>query len=245
MQIIPAIDLKDGNCVRLLKGEEGSETIFSDSPVQQAKKWQDCGALTLHLVDLDGAFTGSPKNREVIKDIVRSVQCAVQLGGGIRDIETIDDYISTGISRIILGTAAFRDPGLLSRACEKYPGKIAVGLDTKGGKIAIKGWKETIEDSTEQVLKNMKDAGVSLIINTNVDRDGTLDGIDINDVKEFMEMSPVPVVASGGISTDTDLQKLSALNTDKLYGAILGKSIYQGTIDLKTAIQKYHNNDAI
>jgi phosphoribosylformimino-5-aminoimidazole carboxamide ribotide isomerase len=166
MQIIPAIDLKDGNCVRLLKGEEDSETIFSKSPVEQAKKWESCGAATLHLVDLDGAFTGSPKNHGVIKDIVRRVDCEVQVGGGIRDLSTIDDYINSGVSRIILGTAAFKDPLLLKNACDKYPGKIAVGIDTKGGKIAIKGWKETIEDSTQQALNNLKDVGVSLIIHT-------------------------------------------------------------------------------
>ncbi len=242
MQIIPAIDLKDGNCVRLLKGEEGSETIFSKNPVEQAKKWESCGATTLHLVDLDGAFTGSPKNQGVIKDIVRRVNCATQVGGGIRELQAIDDYINSGVSRIILGTAAFKDPELLKNACDKYPGKIAVGIDTKGGKIAIKGWKETIEDSTEQVLNNLKDIGVSLIIYTNVDRDGTMQGIDIDSVNEFIKMSPVPVIASGGISTDNDLENLSRLNSDKLYGAILGKSIYKGTIDLQKAIERYHNN---
>ncbi len=242
MQIIPAIDLKDGNCVRLLKGEEGSETIFSQNPVEQAKKWESCGATTLHLVDLDGAFTGSPKNQGVIKDIVRSIDCDAQVGGGIRELQAIDDYINSGVSRIILGTAAFKDPELLKNACDKYPGKIAVGIDTKGGKIAIKGWKETIEDSTEQVLNNLKDIGVSLIIYTNVDRDGTMQGIDIDSVNEFIKLSPVPVIASGGISTDNDLDNLNRLNSDKLCGAILGKSIYQGTIDLKEAIKRYHNN---
>ncbi|NIP38276.1 MAG: 1-(5-phosphoribosyl)-5-[(5-phosphoribosylamino)methylideneamino]imidazole-4-carboxamide isomerase [Candidatus Dadabacteria bacterium] len=242
MQIIPAIDLKDGNCVRLLKGEEGSETIFSTSPVEQAKKWESCGAATLHLVDLDGAFTGSPKNREVIKKIVKAISCEVQLGGGIRELGTIDYYISSGVSRIILGTAAFKDPDLLKSACDKYPGRIAVGLDTKGGRIAIKGWKETIDDSTEQVLKDLENIGVSMIINTNVDRDGTLEGIDTDSVKEFLDSSPVPVIASGGISTDIDLENLNNLNSNNLYGAILGKSIYQGTIDLKKAIERFHNN---
>ncbi|NIT13385.1 MAG: 1-(5-phosphoribosyl)-5-[(5-phosphoribosylamino)methylideneamino]imidazole-4-carboxamide isomerase [Candidatus Dadabacteria bacterium] len=242
MQIIPAIDLKDGNCVRLVKGEEGSETIFSTSPVDQAKKWVSCGAQTLHLVDLDGAFTGLPKNRDVIKEIVKAVDCEVQLGGGIRELRTIDDYISSGISRIILGTAAFKDPDLLRGACNKYPGKIAVGIDTKGGKIAIKGWKETIEDSTEHVLNSLERAGVSMIINTNVDRDGTLEGIDTNSVSRFLDLSPVPVIASGGISTQDDLENLKNLNSDKLFGAILGKSIYQGTIDLKKAIERYHNH---
>ncbi|NIS09376.1 MAG: 1-(5-phosphoribosyl)-5-[(5-phosphoribosylamino)methylideneamino]imidazole-4-carboxamide isomerase [Candidatus Dadabacteria bacterium] len=241
MQIIPAIDLKDGNCVRLLKGEENSETIFSYSPVEQAKKWESCGAQTLHLVDLDGAFSGSPKNREVIKDIVNAIDCDVQLGGGIRELSTIDDYINSGITRIILGTAAFKDPELLKHACNKYPGRIAVGLDTKGGKIAIKGWKETIEDSTEQVLKDLENIGVSMIINTNVDRDGTLEGIDTDSVKEFLDSSPVPVIASGGISTEADLKNLNKLRSKKLFGAILGKSIYQGTIDLRKAIKRYHN----
>lgn len=242
MQIIPAIDLKDGNCVRLFKGEEDSETIFSNNPVEQAIIWESCGAQTLHLVDLDGAFTGFPKNRDVIKEIVKAINCEVQLGGGIRELSTIDDYIGSEVSRIILGTAAFKDPELLRSACEKYPGKIAVGLDTKGGKIAIEGWKETIEDSTEHVLEKLEQSGVSMIINTNVDRDGTLEGIDTNSVAEFLELSPLPVIASGGISTDNDLENLKNLNSDKLFGAILGKSIYKGTIDLKTAIQRYHNN---
>lgn len=239
MIIIPAIDIKDGKCVRLFKGEEEQVTVFSEHPSKIAKQWEEAGAKWIHVVDLDGAFSGRPKNYDVIKSIVNAVNCPVQVGGGIRNIDTVREYVSMGVKRIILGTAAFSDQDFLRNACSEYPQEIAVGIDTKEGKIAVKGWTEVIDQSTEDVLQNMHEAGVSVILNTNVDRDGTMEGINIDGAKEFIEKSPIPVIASGGIATMEDLEKLSSIEHLGIYGAILGKSIYTGSINLKEAIQRY------
>ena len=239
MIIIPAIDLKDGKCVRLFKGEEGQVTVFSDNPSEIAKKWEDAGAAWIHVVDLDGAFQGKPKNYNVIKSIVETVSCPVQVGGGIRNIDTVREYIAIGVKRVILGTAAFSDQDFLKNACSEYPKEIAVGIDTKNGKIAVKGWTEVIEEDTGHVLRVMNEAGVSVILNTNIDRDGTMEGINIEGAREFIEQSPIPVIASGGIASMEDLEKLASIERMGLYGAILGKSIYTGSINLKEAIQRY------
>ncbi len=239
MYIIPAIDIKNGNCVRLTKGEEDTEIIFSYDPADVARKWESCGAKWIHVVDLDGAFHGKPENLEVIEKIVSSVSCSIQVGGGIRDEGTVDEYMKAGVDRVIIGTAAFTNTEFLESVCGKYPGKIAVGIDTKSGKIAVKGWKETIDDDCGQVVKELSRKGVSLIIHTDVDRDGTLEGINIDPVSEFINSSEIPVVVSGGISSLQDLEALSGLKNSKLYGVILGKSIYMGNIDLKTAVQRY------
>jgi phosphoribosylformimino-5-aminoimidazole carboxamide ribotide isomerase len=239
MLIIPAIDLKDGKCVRLYKGEEGTETVFSERPGEVAAKWEAAGAKWIHVVDLDGAFRGEPGNLPAVKDIRASVSCNVQVGGGIRNIETVREYVGLGVDRVIIGTAAFNDAGFLRRACEEFPEKIAVGLDTKNGKIAVKGWKEVIDTDTKEALRDLYEAGVSIVLNTNIDRDGTMEGININAAREFIEMSPLPVIASGGIAAMADLDKLDSLGAEGLYGAILGKSLYTGTIDLKEAISRY------
>ncbi|MGH7891363.1 MAG: 1-(5-phosphoribosyl)-5-[(5-phosphoribosylamino)methylideneamino]imidazole-4-carboxamide isomerase [Thermodesulfobacteriota bacterium] len=239
MHIIPAIDLKGGKCVRLYKGEEGTETVFSEHPGETARKWEDCGAEWIHVVDLDGAFAGEPRNMDVIRDIAARVSCPVQAGGGIRNIDTVRKYFSFGVKRVILGTAAFSDDEFLRRACGEFPGGIAVGIDTKKGKIAVKGWTEVIEAGAEEVLRKLDQAGVSVILNTNVDRDGTMEGINIDAAKEFIASSPLPVIASGGIATTDDLDKLKPLEQIGLYGVILGKSIYTGTINLKEAIERY------
>jgi phosphoribosylformimino-5-aminoimidazole carboxamide ribotide isomerase len=239
MQIIPAIDLRDGKCVRLFKGEEGTETVFSENPGEIARRWEESGAEWIHVVDLDGAFTGEPRNMDVVRDIVSQVSCPVQAGGGIRNIETVRTYFTLGVKRVILGTAAFSDDVFLRQACGEFPGSIAVGIDTRNGKIAVKGWKEVIEADTEDVLRRLVDAGVSMILNTNVDRDGTMEGINIDAAKKFIESSPLPVIASGGIATTDDLEKLKPLEEIGLYGVILGKSIYTGTINLTDAIERY------
>ena len=239
MIIIPAIDLKDGKCVRLFKGEEEKVTVFSDHPAQIAKEWEDSGAKWIHVVDLDGAFSGKPKNFNVIKSIVGSVKCPVQVGGGIRNIDTVREYVGIGVKRVILGTAAFNDQDFLRNACSEFPQEIAVGIDTKNGKIAVKGWTEVIDQSTDEVLQNLKTAGVSVVLNTNIDRDGTMEGINIESAREFINESPIPVIASGGIATMEDLEKLASIEHLGLYGAILGKSIYTGSINLKEAIKRY------
>ncbi len=239
MQIIPAIDLKDGKCVRLYKGEESNVTVFSEKPGDVAKKWEDAGASMIHVVDLDGAFSGEPVNLPAIEDILRSVSCPVQLGGGIRNIETVRKYIDMGIKRIIIGTAAFSDNGFLREACTEFPGSIAVGVDTKDGKIAVKGWTEVIDADSTAVLKEFHEIGVSAILNTNIDRDGTMEGINLDQVREFITASPIPVIASGGIASTDDLDKLATIEELGITGAILGKSLYTGTIDLKEAIERY------
>ena len=239
MLIIPAIDLKEGRCVRLLKGEEGTETVFSEDPSNFARKWEGCGAKLIHVVDLDGAFSGQPKNVEVIRKIIESVSCSVQIGGGIRSIEAIEEYIDMGAGRIILGTAAFLDSKFLTESCRRFPDKIAVGIDTKMGNVAVKGWKEVVDLEIESTLDGLKSAGVSLIIHTNVDRDGTMEGVDLESVREFVKASPIPVIGSGGIASMEDIEKLSSLEELGLIGVILGKSIYTGRINLKEAIQRF------
>ena len=239
MLIIPAIDLKGGKCVRLLKGEEGTETVFSENPLQTARKWEGCGARLIHVVDLDGAFSGEPRNFEIIRDIVNTVSADVQVGGGIRNINTVEKYISVGVRRVILGTSAFQDRKFLIDVCKSFPERVGVGIDTKMGKIAVKGWKEVIDLDTEDFLNGLNAIGVSLVIHTDVDRDGTMEGVNLNAVEKFVKSSPIPVITSGGISSMEDIEKLSSLEEFGLVGIILGRSIYTGKINLNKAIQKF------
>lgn len=239
MFVIPAIDLKNGNCVRLLKGEEGTETVFSNSPSDTAKRWEGCGAEWIHVVDLDGAFRGNPRNFEAVEEIVRSVSSSVQVGGGIRNITTVEKYLEIGIKRVIIGTSAFTDRNFLKDICRRFPGEIAVGVDTKGGKIALRGWKETIDTSIAQTILELRDIGVSLVIHTNVDRDGTMEGIDTVSIKSFLSLCPLPVIVSGGIASLADLSEIQSIGDDNLMGAILGKSLYSGSIDLKDGIRRF------
>lgn len=240
MLIIPAIDLKDGRCVRLLKGEEGTETVFSEDPVAVALRWQGAGAALLHLVDLDGAFEGAPRNFDLIRAIAGAVNIPVQAGGGIRSMETVRSYFAAGVSRVILGTAAFSDTPLLEAACAEFPGRIAVGLDTKGGRIAVKGWKEVLDLDMGQVLAGLAESGVAMIIHTDVDRDGTMSGVEVATVEGFLRSCPdLPVVASGGIATMRDLEVLATLEGSGLVGVIVGRSIYTGSIDLPEAVERF------
>lgn len=239
MIIYPAIDIKNGNCVRLLKGEENSETVYSDNPIEIARKWEIAGSSWIHVVDLDGAFGGKPRNFDLVKQMVMSVDCKIQLGGGIRNFETAQSYINAGVERLIIGTAAFSDKTFLAELCKKYPGKIAVGIDTKGGRIAVKGWKEVIEDKVETVIEKFYEMGVSLIVNTNVDRDGTMEGVDTVSIKKFLDNSRLPVIASGGFASMSDLENVNSLDSKNLNGVILGKSLYTDSIDLKEAVKRY------
>ncbi len=242
MKIIPAIDLKDGKCVRLVRGKQGTETVFSDSPSGMAKKWEACGAEWIHVVDLDGAFQGTPRNFHTIEQITSSVFSNIQVGGGIRNITTVEKYLKAGVARVIIGTSAFTDRIFLEDACRKFPGKIAVGVDTRGGKIAVRGWKETIDESLEHTMRKFCDAGVSLVIHTNVDKDGTMEGVETELIKEFLSKCPLPVIISGGIASDSDLKKIQSLNKENLFGVILGKSIYTGSIDLEQSIQRFQQD---
>lgn len=239
LTIIPAIDIKDGNCVRLVRGLEGTETVFSDDPPETARKWEACGAKWIHVVDLDGAFRGSPANFGAVSEIVRAVSSNVQVGGGIRDMAAAERYLEAGARRLILGTSAFTDREFLEEACRRFPGKIAVGVDTRGGKIALRGWKEVTDADVGETTREFADAGVSLVIRTDIDRDGTMEGVDADSIRSFLSECPLPVIASGGIASVSDLEEISSAGDGKLIGAILGKSLYSGSIDLEESIRRF------
>ncbi len=236
MLIIPAIDLKDGFCVRLKQGKKEEVTKYSDDPVKTAQNWVNEGAELIHIVDLDGAFTGTQKNLESIKQIRKNVSVAIELGGGIRDIDTISKLIALGIDRIIIGTAAITNPEFLRKACEQYPGKILTGIDAKDGKVAVKGWQEITEKNAIDLAKEAELAGTHSIIYTDIARDGMLSGPNIEATKKIVESLSIPVIASGGISSMNDIENLTKIK--KLFGAITGKAIYSGAIELREAINK-------
>jgi phosphoribosylformimino-5-aminoimidazole carboxamide ribotide isomerase len=234
MLVIPAIDLKDGHCVRLQQGRKDAVTIYSKDPTATARKWESCGAKVLHVIDLDGAFTGSQKNLKVILEIRTSVKMAIQVGGGIRDIETVYSLLSAGINHVIIGTSAIEDSGFLIEACKKFPEKIFVGIDAKEGKVAVKGWEEISSIEAKELAKRLQFVGISGIIYTDILRDGMLTGPNIPAVEDMVKTVNIPVIASGGIATLEDIKNLSKIKN--LYGAITGKAIYSGSLDLKEAI---------
>jgi phosphoribosylformimino-5-aminoimidazole carboxamide ribotide isomerase len=236
MIVIPAIDLKKGNCVRLEQGEMDRDTIFSTSPAEQAMKWQQAGAELLHLVDLDGAFAGEPKNKGAIEAILKAISIPAQLGGGIRDIATIEAYLSLGLSRVIIGTAAQRNPELVVEACRKFPGQIVVGIDAKNGMVAVQGWAELTNITAVDLARKFEDCGVSAIIYTDISRDGMMGGPNIKATKALAEAISIPVIASGGLSSLKDIKNLMAIEASGVTGAITGKAIYTGAIDLSEAI---------
>jgi len=236
MIVIPAIDLKEGNCVRLEQGEMHRDTIFSDNPAEQALKWEAAGAELIHLVDLDGAFAGEPKNRGAIEAIIKALSIPAQLGGGIRDIATIEAYLSMGLSRVIIGTAAQRNPELVVEACKKFPGKIVVGIDAKNGMVAVQGWAEVTDITAVDLAGKFEDCGVSAIIYTDISRDGMMSGPNIEATKALAEAISIPVIASGGVSSLKDIEDLMAIEKSGISGAITGKAIYSGAINLSEAI---------
>ncbi len=236
MIIIPAIDLKEGNCVRLEQGEMHRDTVFSDNPAEQALKWQNAGAELLHLVDLDGAFAGIPKNKTAIEAIIKALSIPAQLGGGIRDIATIEAYLALGLSRVIIGTAAQRNPELVVDACKKFPGKIVVGIDAKNGMVAVQGWAEVTGITAIELARKFENCGVSAIIYTDISRDGMMAGPNIEATKVLAEAISIPVIASGGVSSLKDIENLMAIEQSGISGAITGKAIYTGAINLAEAI---------
>lgn len=237
MIVIPAIDLKDGKCVRLEQGLMERDTVFNDNPGAQARAWQDQGAELLHIVDLDGAFAGEPKNRSAIEAIVAAISIPSQLGGGIRDIATIEAYLSLGIGRVIIGTAAQRNPELVREACEKFPGRIVVGIDAKDGMVAVQGWAEVTGITAVELAKKFEGFGVAAIIYTDISRDGMLQGPNIEATRQLAEAISIPVIASGGLSTLKDIESLVAIESSGVTGVITGKAIYTGAIDLAEAIR--------
>lgn len=236
MLIYPAIDIREGRCVRLVEGRPDQETVYSDDPAAMARLWQEKGASWLHVVDLDGAFSGSPKNIEVIREIISSVNIPVQVGGGIRDLDVVGEIIGLGAARVILGTVAIVNPELVSLACKKYGDAIVLGIDARDGKVAIEGWGVTAEKNTLELALEMKKTGVGRIIFTDIWRDGTLRGPNIPAIEEMARGTGLKVIASGGVSTLDDLKAIKKLEGIGVDGVIMGKSLYAGTVNLQDAL---------
>jgi phosphoribosylformimino-5-aminoimidazole carboxamide ribotide isomerase len=239
MLIIPAIDLKDGHCVRLKQGDMDAATVFSEDPAAMAAQWLKQGARRLHVVDLNGAVAGKPKNEAAIKAIVKAVggELPIQLGGGIRDLDTIEAYIDAGIGHVVIGTAAVKTPGFLQDACTAFQGHVIVALDAKDGKVAVDGWSKMTRHDVIDLAKKFQDYGVEAVIYTDIGRDGMLTGVNIEATVELARQLTVPVIASGGITDLKDVEKLCAVQSEGIMGAITGRAVYQGTLDF-TAAQK-------
>ena len=236
MIVIPAIDLKEGRCVRLEQGLMERDTVFNVNPAAQALEWQRQGAELLHIVDLDGAFAGEPKNRAAIEAIVTAIDIPTQLGGGIRDLATVEAYLSLGVSRVILGTAAQRNPELVKEACARFPGRIVVGIDAKGGMVAVQGWAEVTGITAVDLARKFEGYGVAAIIYTDIARDGMLQGPNLEATRALAEAISIPVIASGGVSTLKDIENLMAIEQYGVTGVITGKAVYTGAIRLTEAI---------
>ena len=236
MLLIPAIDLKEGKCVRLRQGRMDDETVFSDDPIAMAARWVSEGTRRLHLVDLDGAFAGKPKNSAIIKEIAQNhPNLPIQIGGGIRDMATVSRYLEAGIRYTIIGTKAVEDPHFISECCHEFPDHIIVGLDAKGEKVAVDGWAEVSNFTTIDLAKQFENVGVSAIVYTDISRDGMMSGVNIKATQTLAESISIPVIASGGVSNMDDLKALSEIENSGIIGAITGRAIYEGSIDLKKA----------
>jgi phosphoribosylformimino-5-aminoimidazole carboxamide ribotide isomerase len=236
--IIPAIDLKDGRCVRLKQGDMRNATVFSDDPVAMAKHWAAQGAKRLHIVDLNGAIAGRPKNEKVIRDMIAAVgdKVAIQLGGGIRDLDAIESYIDAGVTYVIVGTAAVKNPGFLSDACYAFPGHVIAGLDAKEGKVAVEGWSKMTGHDVVDLAKKFEEYGVEAIIYTDIGRDGMMSGVNIDATLKLAQALKTPVIASGGLTSIADVQAICArLVPEGVIGAIAGRALYEGKLDLKAA----------
>ncbi|WP_028312393.1 1-(5-phosphoribosyl)-5-[(5-phosphoribosylamino)methylideneamino]imidazole-4-carboxamide isomerase [Derxia gummosa] len=235
MLLIPAIDLKDGQCVRLKQGEMNDATVFSEDPGAMAAHWLEQGARRLHLVDLNGAFAGKPKNEAAVKSILKAIdgRIPVQIGGGIRDLDTIERYLDDGIDYVIIGTAAVKNPGFLHDACGAFGGHIMVGLDAKDGKVATDGWSKLTGHEVVDLAKKFEDYGVEGVIYTDIGRDGMLSGVNIEATVKLARALKIPVIASGGVASVTDIEALCAVEDDGVEAVICGRSIYTGSLDLK------------
>lgn len=237
MLIIPAVDIKGGRCVRLLQGREDSETIFSDDPSAMAARWEAEGAEVLHVVDLDGAFNKSPQNVEAIERILDKVHIPVQLGGGIRNTETISMFLDLGVSRVILGTEAIRNPRLVEQACQAFPGKILVGIDARNGMVAIEGWTHTTQQRAIEVAKGFEGHELAGIVFTDIHKDGMQTGPNIEETKLMAESVSTPIIASGGVSDINDIRAIAALAPLGVVGIITGRALYEGTLNLGQALE--------
>ncbi|EDP62159.1 Phosphoribosylformimino-5-aminoimidazole carboxamide ribotide isomerase [alpha proteobacterium BAL199] len=235
MILYPAIDLKGGQCVRLLRGEMDAATVYNDDPAAQARAFRDAGCAWVHVVDLDGAFAGRPVNGDAVRSILSAVDVPVQLGGGIRDRAGIEAWLEAGVARVVLGTVALRDPELVIAACRAHPGAIAVGIDARGGKVAVEGWAETAEITAEDLALKFEDAGVAAIVFTDIDRDGALQGPNLAATAALARRLSTPVIASGGVASLDDLKAIAGLAGDGVAGAIVGRALYDGRVDAAEA----------
>lgn len=236
MIILPAIDLKNGQCVRLEQGLMEKDTVYSNDPAAMARHWQNEGGEFLHLVDLDGAFAGVPKNRAAIEAIVAAVDIPTELGGGIRDLATIEAYLKLGVDRVILGTVAKENPELVAEACRRFPGQIVVGIDAKNGLVAVRGWAEVTEKKAIDLALEMEGFGVSAIIYTDIARDGMMQGPNLEATAALAEAITIPVIASGGVSSLDDIRNLLKIESSGVEGVITGKAIYSGSLNLREAV---------
>jgi phosphoribosylformimino-5-aminoimidazole carboxamide ribotide isomerase len=235
MILYPAIDLKDGRCVRLLRGEMSAATVFNADPADQARQWERAGFAWIHLVDLNGAIEGKPVNGAAVEAILRAVTIPAQLGGGIRDMARIEDWLAKGISRVILGTVALTKPALVKEACKRFPGRVAVGIDARGGKVATDGWVKTSETKAEDLARAFADAGVAAIIYTDIERDGALQGVNVAATAALARATAIPVIASGGVAGLADVEALKA--DGRIAGVVIGRALYDGRIDAAEALR--------
>lgn len=237
MIIIPAVDIKDGKCVRLMQGRMDQETVFADDPADMAQKWADAGAELIHVIDLNGAFAKYPQNIEAIRKILQRIHVPIQLGGGIRNQKTIEMYLEMGVKRVILGSQAVRQPDLVNEACRKFPNQIVLGLDARNGYVAIDGWIHTTRVRAMDLAKQFENSGLAAINFTDIRRDGMQSGLNISEIRDLAESIDVPVVASGGVSTIDDIRKLLPLESIGVVGVIVGKALYSGTLDFGEALK--------
>ena len=237
MILFPAIDLKNGEAVRLQQGDMSRATVFNKDPVAQARTFEGMGFQWLHLVDLDGAFAGKPVNARAVAGILKAVKMPVQLGGGIRNLQTVENWLSAGVKRVVIGTAAVRDPEFVKIAAKKFPGQVAVGIDARHGKVAVSGWAEDTAFEASEIAKLFEDCGVTAIIYTDVERDGMLQGLNLDSTIALADSVSIPVIASGGLASLDDIKKLIEPRAKKLEGAIAGRALYDGRLDAKAALE--------
>jgi phosphoribosylformimino-5-aminoimidazole carboxamide ribotide isomerase len=237
MIVIPAIDLKEGRCVRLVQGRMDAESVYSDDPVKMAEHWVSLGAERLHVVDLNGAVEGRPVHRDLIAEIIRAVPVPVEVGGGIRELSAAEDYLALGAAWVILGTKALGTPSFVESACRRFPGKVIVGIDARGGSVAVQGWKEELSIDAIELAGRFEGAGLSAIVFTDIEKDGTGMGVNVERTRALALATAVPVIASGGVSKLEDIEKLLGLEPDGVMGVITGRAVYTGQLDLVAAIR--------
>ncbi len=242
MIVIPAIDLKEGRCVRLSQGRMDQESVYSEDPVRMAKHWEEKGAERLHVVDLNGAFTGRPYHRPLIERLVRSVHIPVQVGGGIRERKTIEDYLSLGVRWVILGTSALRNQALMEEALIHFPDQVILAIDSRGGRVAMEGWNEVAQVEAIDLAKRFEGMSLSSIVFTDIERDGMATGLNLEMTKALAQSTSIPVIASGGVSRKEDIEQLMELEPDGVIGVIVGRALYTGALDLEEAIQMSKRN---